>query len=135
MAEGRISELTAEECQTLLAQAGFGRVGVTVAALPEIFPVKFCLLDGDIVFRTGAGTKLHAATQGTVVAFEVDEFDPTSESGWSVLVIGPSAEEHDPARIREARRRVSDGWVPGERDHVVRITPQKVSGRRLGLNS
>ena len=31
--------------------------------------------DGEIVFRTGAGTKLRAAESGDVLAFEVDAYD------------------------------------------------------------
>ena len=131
VARGRISVLTPDECTFLLGQARVGRVGVTVASLPEIFPVNFCVIDGDIVFRTSEGTKLHGATREAIVAFEVDEFDEENESGWSVLVVGPSSEERDPNLILDARRQLPDHWVPGERDHVIRIAPQKVSGRRI----
>jgi uncharacterized protein len=132
MARGRLSILSTDECLSLLGEARMGRVAVSVAAMPEIFPVNFCLMDDDIVFRTGAGTKLYAAIKGAVVAFEVDEFDYDTLSGWSVMVTGPCAEERDPTTTVEARRRLPDGWVPGDRDHVVRITPEKISGRRIG---
>jgi len=131
MARGRLSVLDTVECLLLLSQAQFGRVAVTVVARPEIFPVYFCLMDGDIVFRTGAGTKLYAVATGAVVAFEADEFDPRALSGWSVMVTGPCSGERNPAKVAEARRRLPDGWVPGGHDHIVRITPHKISGRRI----
>jgi len=135
VARGRISILTPDECLALLTDARLGRVGVTVASLPEIFPVNFCVIDGDVVFRTGEGTKLHMATREAVVAFEVDQFDVDSQCGWSVLVVGTCSEERDPNRVLDARRQLPDDWVPGDRDHVVRITPHKVSGRRISVPS
>jgi len=131
MAGTELTVLTLEECVVLLAQGGLGRLGVSVAAMPEIFPVAFCFSEGDILFRTGTRTRLHSATQGTVVAFEIDAYDPDERSGWSVLVTGSCSEEQDPNRIADARQRLSEGWVPGDQDHIVRITPYKISGRRI----
>src|SRR6516165_11352239 len=72
------------ECLHLLSGSVLGRIAVTVGALPVILPVNF-LLDGDrILIRTGKGTKLEAATRDAVVAFEVDDVEPFSHSGWSV---------------------------------------------------
>ena len=77
-----------EECLALLATVPVGRVGVTMNALPVVLPVNFAVLDGDIVFRTVEGTRFHAAAAGTVVAFEVDSYDPDGASGWSVVGSG-----------------------------------------------
>jgi len=131
VAMGKLEILTQEECLDLLGQAKVGRVGVSVAAIPEIFPVNFCLLNGTIVFRTGEGTKLHAATRGHVVAFEVDDFDADVRHGWSVLVIGHSSEVTHPSEVTTARRLLSDTWVPTERYHVITIVPERVTGRRI----
>ncbi len=132
MATGSLDALTREECLTLLSQAGIGRVGVSLGGPPEILPVHFCLIDDAIVFRTGEGTKLHAASRGVVVAFEVDDFEIDARCGWSVLVVGRSRRVIHPAEIHDARQRLQpDGWVPGDRDRVVRITPNKISGRRI----
>jgi len=132
MATGSLEVLTREECLALLGQTSIGRVGVCVAAIPEIFPVHFCLLGNTIVFRTGEGTKLYAASRGTVVTFEVDEFEIDARCGWSVLVIGRAGRIRHPAEIHEARQRLQpDGWVPGDRDRIVRIAPHKISGRQI----
>ena len=131
MSPGELEVLTPEECLALLGQAKVGRVGVNVLAIPEIFPVNFCLVDGAIVFRTGEGTKLYAATRGQIVAFEVDDFDNDVRFGWSVLVIGHSSEVTHPTEIHAARRLLSETWVPTERYHVVRIVPERMTGRRI----
>ena len=122
--------LTEEECYALLRDvATVGRVGVSVAAVPEILPVNFAMVDGTIVFGTRQGTKLHAATRSAVLAFEVDDSD--ASSGWSVLVVGRSAEVTESREIAAALAVIPDGWVPGEHEHVVRLTPSRVTGRRI----
>src|SRR5882724_11761702 len=82
------SALADAECRRLLATQTLGRVGITSGGLPCILPVCYVYDRGAIVFRTGAGTKLRAASSGDVLAFEVDSFDPVNGVGWSVLVLG-----------------------------------------------
>ena len=53
--------------------------------------------------RTGEGSKLDATIPNTVVAFEVDDFDPMCDSGRSVVVTGVSREITDPGRSRDGR--------------------------------
>jgi len=127
----RLEVLSAEECLQLLARGVIGRVGITVHAMPEVLPVNFRLINGDIVFRTGDGTKLHAATSDAPIAFEVDESDAETLSGWSVLAIGIAHEVTDPDQIANALAVLPDGWVPGEHEHLIRVTPLRLSGRRL----
>jgi len=115
----------------LLAEQRVGRVAVTIGAVPAVFPVNFALLDGTIVFRTAAGTKLDAATRNSVVAFEVDEVDPVYHEGWSVLVVGVADELTDPATLRQALELPLAAWAPGSRDHIVCVRPEFVSGRRI----
>jgi nitroimidazol reductase NimA-like FMN-containing flavoprotein (pyridoxamine 5'-phosphate oxidase superfamily) len=135
MPSSRLEAVSKEDCLTLLRQAAIGRVAVSVGAIPEIFPVNFCLIDDAIVFRAARGTKLLTASRETVVAFEVDDFDVDNRQGWSVLVVGPSDEVTEPEEIATARERLADGWVPGDPDHVLRITPHRVSGRRIATSA
>jgi nitroimidazol reductase NimA-like FMN-containing flavoprotein (pyridoxamine 5'-phosphate oxidase superfamily) len=115
----------------LLAHATLGRIGVTDRALPTILPVNFWF-DGDrILVRTGVGTKLHAAAAGTVVAFEVDDFDPMYHSGWSVVVTGPAQELTDPDELEGLRHAPLPSWADTN-GHVIAIDPAIVSGRRIG---
>ena len=123
--------LSDEDCRNLLDMARIGRVGVSIGAIPAIFPVNFALLNGDIVFRTATGTKLDAATQNSVVAFEVDRIDAVYEEGWSVFVVGTAEEVHDADELERVRHLDLRTWAEGARDHVVRIRPDFMSGRRI----
>jgi len=79
-----------DEALRLLASAPVGRVVFTLRALPAVLPVNF-VLDGDaVVFRTAPGSKLTAAVRNAVVAFQVDQIDPQTQTGWSVVVTRPS---------------------------------------------
>ena len=119
------------QCLRLLRRSRVGRVVVNVDGVPAAFPVNFGVLDGDIIFRTAPGTKLLAALEGAVIGFEVDRIDPVFESGWSVLIHGPSAVLTDDDDLQRARRLHLRAWAPGQRPHFVRIRSQSVSGRRF----
>jgi uncharacterized protein len=124
----RLDVLGSDECYRLLEGGVVGRVGITVLAVPEVLPVSYRLLDGDIVFRTGQGTKLCAATSDAPIAFEIDGSDPAALSGWSVLVLGLTKEVTDPEEIARALAILPNGWVPQEQQHVIRLSPARVSG-------
>lgn len=123
--------LPRSECLRLLRTAVVGRVALTASALPTVLPVSF-VVDGDeIVFRTGRDAKLDAATRDAVVAFEVDEIDPTTHSGWSVVVTGVAREVTDPGLLSEERVRALPGWGSDGHGRVVALATDLVSGRRL----
>ena len=122
--------LTRQQCFDLLARPGIGRIALSVGALPVVFPVNFTLFDGDILIRTGPGTKLKAAATNTVVAFEVDQVDPMDHTGWSVLVQGVTSEITDPATLDLARKAPLVPWAQHDGCYL-RIASQVVSGRRL----
>ena len=127
-----MTELSEAECLSLLAEVPVGRVGVSIGALPVVLPVNFVVIDGDVVFRTVAGTKFHAAAGGAVVAFEVDSWHHSGRNGWSVLVQGTATVVTDPAQLADVRLANLDPWaVDGSADRVVRIETVVVSGRRF----
>ena len=108
-----------------------GRVGISVSAIPEVLPVNYRLQEGNIVFRTGAGTTLHAATAGTAIAFEVDESGSRHAQWLERPRGGPSEEVTDPQEDKQAFAVLPNGWVPREHEHVIRLVPSRVSGRRI----
>ena len=115
----------------LLRRMTLGRVGVTIGALPVVLPVNFTV-DGDrILVRTGEGTKLDAALRKAVVAFEVDDLDPLSHAGWSVVVTGMADEVKDPSELRTFRVDRLARWAPKGDGHVMAITTDVISGRRI----
>lgn len=125
--------LSAAECSELLAQQSVGRVGISVGALPVVLPVNYAMLDGDVVIRTGEGSKLDAALARAVVAFEVDHVDPIYHEGWSVLVQGRAAVLERPDEVERAALLPLRPWAPGGRDRYVRIPTEIISGRRIGV--
>ena len=126
-----VEVLAAEQCLELLATSGLGRIAVTIGAVPAIFPVQYQLVEGQIVFRAGRGTNLQIASADTVVAFEVDDVDPTWAEGWSVLVVGVARDVRDTVDVASALEDTPHLWDPGPGGRVIAILPAFVSGRRF----
>jgi uncharacterized protein len=118
------------ECLRLLGTVRIGRVAISRGAVPVVLPVTFALVGGEIMFFTGTGIKLNAALEGGTVAFEVDDIDVDSESGWSVLVVGCAGPASPSSRARAEALGLYP-WAAGDRQQLVRIRPEFVSGRRL----
>jgi nitroimidazol reductase NimA-like FMN-containing flavoprotein (pyridoxamine 5'-phosphate oxidase superfamily) len=132
MSVDSLRHLSREECVGLLARCQLGRVCVSIGALPAILPVNYVVWNGNIVFRTAAGTKLSAALIGAVVGFEVDDMSDDHARGWSVLVVGHATEIRDLAELRRVRKLPLETWVPGKRDRFVSIPTEHISGRAFG---
>jgi nitroimidazol reductase NimA-like FMN-containing flavoprotein (pyridoxamine 5'-phosphate oxidase superfamily) len=122
--------LSEPECLRLLESADLGRVAVSIGALPAVFPVNYRFVDGVVLFKTAEGTKLNAALRNSVVAFEVDAADRQYHEGWSVMAIGTAKEvgEAESARYATVSPRP---WATGQRDRLIAIDVQFVSGRRI----
>ena len=127
--------LDREECLALLAQATLGRVGVTIGALPSVVPVNYRLVGDEVVIRTGAGTKLDAATRNAVVAFEVDDMDPVEHTGWSVMVTGVAREVVGETEAAELLRHQVPHWAPNGADRIIAISTEMATGRRIAHRS
>jgi uncharacterized protein len=128
---GELVELTRTECLRLLAGGVIGRVICTDHALPTAQPVNYVLDAEEIIFRTPNGNKLAAATRNTVVAFQLDQFDTTTRTGWSVLGVGEAHEVVDPLRLAELAHLQPDPWVRDHDAHTIRIPLGILTGRRV----
>ncbi len=129
---GTVRRLDRVECLELMRTAALGRVGLEIAGVLTVLPVNFAVLDDHVVFRSAPGSKLSMALMGARVAFEVDDADPETGAGWSVLVVGAASEVTDPRRLRVVHNLPLHAWAGGERDHVIRIATERVTGRRVG---
>jgi nitroimidazol reductase NimA-like FMN-containing flavoprotein (pyridoxamine 5'-phosphate oxidase superfamily) len=128
----RIETLTTDESLQLLSTASVGRIAVTRDALPVILPVNYVVDGTSLVIRTTDGAILRAARAGgAVVAFEVDNLEEQTMTGWSVLVTGTLREVTAVSAVLRAEQLPLAPWAGGERRHFVRITPGLVSGRRI----
>jgi len=123
--------LDRSECLRLLAGAPVGRVVHTDRALPACTPVNFRLVGEAVVFRTAASSRLAAATADAVVAFEVDDIDPVTGTGWTVLVTGVATAVRDVSTLVRLDQLGLVAWAGPDRQHWVRITVADVSGRRV----
>ncbi|GAB1821693.1 pyridoxamine 5'-phosphate oxidase family protein [Herbidospora sp. RD11066] len=130
-----LEELTEKECLQLVSPGGIGRVAFGGTAGPTVFPVNYRMVDGQVVFRIRKGGTMEKSLQSGIddlevkIAFEIDHVEEESRDGWSVLIQGP-AHHVSESELRSASEDV-DSWAGDDRDHYVRIAPQRVTGRRI----
>lgn len=126
---GDLARLTPAECGALLATRSVGRLAyIARAGVPDIVPVNY-VMDGDaVLLRSGPGPKLQAAQRGDLVAFEVDEIDELTHTGWSVVVMGRASQVSPELSMAAA---AGPPWANGPRRHTMRIDPRRIDGRRL----
>ncbi|MEV0199754.1 pyridoxamine 5'-phosphate oxidase family protein [Nonomuraea sp. NPDC050691] len=127
-----LKELSRADALRLLASAPIGRIVFTRHALPAVRPVNHIVVDGHIVIRSDPGTVISAevAPSGAVVAFEADELDVEERLGWSVIVTGVARLVEDPEEAASYRARLIP-WLAGDRDQVIRIRAEMVTGFEL----
>jgi transcriptional regulator with XRE-family HTH domain len=135
-AHPRFTALSRGDAQQRLATGGVGRLVFDAAGHgPVALPVNYRVVDGDVVFHTATDTSMAAAVGQDPVSFEVDQIDEAMSQGWSVLVSGRLERIDDPA----VRRRLGEGTVtpwPGEdRNVMLRVVVNHISGRRIEARS
>jgi hypothetical protein len=114
----------------LLVSASVGRIGYTEGSVPVIRLVNFSVREGTIVVWTVPGG-CGASVAGQTVAFEVDQVDPRSRSGWSVLAAGTAEAVTDVEELVAATDFPRRPWVAERNDQVNRIRVDRISGLQL----
>ncbi|GII55846.1 pyridoxamine 5'-phosphate oxidase [Planotetraspora thailandica] len=115
----------------MLASVPIGRIVYTDRALPAVQPVSFHLDGERIIIRTSRGSKLALAAGDAVVAFQTDEYDAESGTGWSVTVVGRAKSVVDPDEVMALGRLPLNPWAPVGPDHFIVVDLQQLSGRRI----
>ncbi|MGW2741746.1 pyridoxamine 5'-phosphate oxidase family protein [Streptomyces sp. NPDC001450] len=124
--------LDRRECLRLLAKVPVGRVVYTRQALPAVLPVNFSVDDdSSVLLRISASSDLVRAIDGVVVAFEADDFDVATRSGWSVVVTGRATVVTDPAEHERLSRTGPRSWVVTDEGVFVRVESEMVTGREI----
>jgi nitroimidazol reductase NimA-like FMN-containing flavoprotein (pyridoxamine 5'-phosphate oxidase superfamily) len=123
--------LDQHECWQLLRDQEVGRLAVSIANHPDIFPVNYVVDHGSIVFRTAEGTKLAASVLGAAVAFEIDGYDAEAGEAWSVVVKGRAHELEAMQEVFDALELPLFPWHTSPKHRFVRIEADEVSGRRF----
>ena len=126
-----VENLDTKQCWEQLRGVSVGRLAVWMGDHPDIFPINYKVDHGTLVFRTGEGTKLHAALGATPVALEADGVDTGSGVAWSVVVKGTAASIQLTQEVLDTVGLLLFPWQAGRKDHFVRIIPTTMTGRRF----
>ena len=120
--------LTQEQCEAHLESGGVGRIVYATERGPVALPVNFAYQSGYVVFSTNE-SMASAIRSERVVGFEVDRIDDAMSGGWSVMVTGRAqlVEQADDRKRLDSLH--VKAWAGGERDTMVRIEPEALSGR------
>jgi nitroimidazol reductase NimA-like FMN-containing flavoprotein (pyridoxamine 5'-phosphate oxidase superfamily) len=125
--------LEPDECWALLRTVEVGRLGISIAAHPDIFPINFVCDHGTVVFRTAEGTKLAGAVLGRGVAFEADGYDRDAGEAWSVVIKGQAREIERMLELFDALDLPLHPWHSSPKHRFVRIIPDEITGRRFRI--
>jgi nitroimidazol reductase NimA-like FMN-containing flavoprotein (pyridoxamine 5'-phosphate oxidase superfamily) len=121
-------------CLQLLEAVPYGRLATVDAGLPLLVVLNHIVDDGDIYIRTRADASLaRLAGSGRIVhaVYEVDSAFTAGHSGWSVIAHGLLTREHGGPRWTAVRSRLTT-WAQGERDAVLHLQVQALTGRSVG---
>ncbi|GAB3435273.1 pyridoxamine 5'-phosphate oxidase family protein [Flindersiella endophytica] len=127
----RARSLGTEEALQLLGSVPVGRVVFSHEAMPAIRPVNHLVDDGKVIIRTHEGAAIiPAMLRQAVVAYEAADIDSDHRTGWSVIVTGMARFVTDPKRVATYHQRLHP-WIDRAMDHVIEISPGRVTGIRL----
>lgn len=126
---GQLRELSRPECLGLIATKSVGRIAYAGPDGPEVVPVNFVLQDDTVLFATSPHSLLGRQPGLDGAAFQVDDIDDDSRSGWSVLLRG-RVEPVDTDDLPPAEAR-PEPWAAGQRSLRLRLEPRTTTGRRL----
>lgn len=108
-----------------------GRLAVYLAGEVDIYPVNYYSDGASLLFRTAPGTKLLSLTIHHAVAFEAD--GNTETEAWSVVAHGHARQLEGSSEIEAANAVPLRPWIPTLKYRYVRITPDRLTGRRFAL--
>ena len=120
-------ELSREECRALLASRTVGRIAFQTGNGLRVLPVNYVVLEDRIVFRTAEHGVIARSIRAAEVAFQVDDLDGQTATGWSVLVQGRTGPWSGEVPVISP-------WAPGRREVAVAIEPTSWSGRSVSAD-
>ena len=126
-----VLELSDEQSWRLLEGTKHGRLVVSVAGEPDIFPVNYVSSNGKLYLRTAPGNKLAQLTINSAVLFEADGI--LSDEAWSVVLRGRARVLSNSAELAEVEELGLKSWVPTLKDFYVEIEPVAITGRHFQL--
>lgn len=126
---GYFERIEPDECRRMLDSTTVGRVcWISPTRGLQVLPVTYTMHQGTIGFAVARTSVLGELAEPVEVAFQVDDIDAETSTGWSILV-------HGEARaLTESAGELNAPWAPGERDLLIGITPRSVSGRLVSAD-
>jgi hypothetical protein len=95
-----------------------------------VLPVNYALDGSSVWVRTRAHSDLARQVDESKVALLVDDIDPHTHVGWTVLLRGTAHAEYHEERVPDAVRDL-EPWADGPRPVWLHLVPDHVTGRRL----
>lgn len=126
-----VREMSRAECLEALQSQRLGRVAISQDALPSILPVNYAMDVANIVFRTKDGSALARGCRKSIVAFEIDQYDETAGTGWSVVVVGSADVLSGGDWLRAVELGLTSA-AAADGEVFIQITPGIMTGRRVG---
>jgi nitroimidazol reductase NimA-like FMN-containing flavoprotein (pyridoxamine 5'-phosphate oxidase superfamily) len=131
-----LESLPTDVCLRLLESVPVGRVSFSIGGEVVTLPVNHAVDGQEVVFRTDRGSKLSASYRQDLVAFEADDYDPETRTGWSVLIKGRAEVIREDSEIQRLRQLDLHPWVTAaEHPFWIRIRPTSITGRHTPLTS
>lgn len=129
--EPGIQHLGVHDCWKYLRSASLCRVAFADGEAVENFPVNYVPTNGTLLIRTGDNTKLAALPGRKSVAVEADGMNQYGTIAWSVIIKGHAAVVSDAEEVQDAMDAGLSPWQPGQKNVLLRITPEGITGRRF----
>jgi hypothetical protein len=130
-----LHELTEAECRALIAAGGIGRfLFVQAGRGPVAIPVNFRIDGDDVVFRTSGDSAIAEGIHQRPVSFDVDQLDEALGEGWSVLLTGTASVITGSAEASRVQALGIEPWAGGDREVYVRLSPSRITGRRIRVS-
>lgn len=133
MGIGHFITLSEEECLELLSTCSAGRLAWTQDDDIELMPVTHHVVGHSLVMRIAPNTPMARIGVGQRIAFEVDELDEATHTGWDVVAQGrvQSVNSYPDDATVVAAGAPKLTWAPGVRRNVMTISITSLSGRAV----
>ena len=117
-------------CLDLIRLVPIGRLGwLDDPGEFSVHPVTIAVVEDDIIFRSTPHPPV-TGEHARPAMMEIDDFEPATQVGWSVVVRGHAHPISDPAEVQRLDALVRP-WFHAPQAQMIRLHPEQISGRRL----
>ncbi len=125
---GRLVDLSEDQCWDLVAGLPVGRLAWSGPEGISVIPVNYVTAERGITLHTHAYSTMAREVDDSPVAFQVDQIDEATRSGWSVLVRGIAHTSN--AGLGGSGSR-PDVWPKGTKAVHLTVAVTSITGRRV----